>query len=222
MNSFPENGYAIAPNILQQEEIELIKIKIARAIKSDSDYGIRNIAKKVPAIETLAHSAKIINSVTTYLGSSPKLVRAIYFNKTQNNNWFVGWHQDKTIAVVQKIDTPGFINWTTKQGVIHVQPPESIMQQIITVRLHLDKTGIDKGALQLIPKSHRQGILSQIQIDRLKDSSNSIICELNAGDALIMSPLILHSSSKSRSTKERAIIHLEYSAIDLPNNLTWA
>lgn len=92
MDSFKENGYAIACQLLKQEEIKFIKTEINKAITCNSNYGIRNLDKKVLAIKTLANSAKISDLVTNYLGSSPKLIRAIYFNKTQNNNWFVPWH----------------------------------------------------------------------------------------------------------------------------------
>ena len=36
-----------------------------------------------------------------------------------------------------------------------------------------------------------------------------------------MHPLILHSSTKSTSDKDRKTIHLEYSSVKLPPNLTW-
>jgi hypothetical protein len=44
----------------------------------------------------------------------------LYFNKTERANWGVPWHQDKTIAVREKIELPGFTAWSVKQGVIHV------------------------------------------------------------------------------------------------------
>ena len=220
MYYFEENGYEIVGRVLKQSEVEFIKIEIAKAIDNNLGYAIRHLDKKVPAIANLANSTKIINLIANYYNRTPRLIRS--FNKTQDNNWFVPWHQDKTIAVREKIETPGFQNWTTKQGIIHVQPPLSIMQQIITLRIHLDKTNINNGALQLIPKSHQQGILTQSQINNIKNKSIPIACEVYAGDVVIMNPLILHSSLKSQTQCDRAIIHLEYSAAILPNNLTWA
>ena len=66
----------------------------------------------------------------------------------------VAWHQGKTISVKQKIETPGFTNWTTKQGIVHVQPTLKVMQNIVTLRLHLDRADQKNGALQVIPRSH--------------------------------------------------------------------
>ena len=212
------DGYTIIPSVLTEKQIAQLKAEIQQFVKGDSAYGIRQIHRKIPAISQLARSPSIIKHLN-YSDRKPRLVKAIYFNKTLQNNWFVGWHQDKTICVREKIKTPGFVNWTVKQGVVHVQPPLYIMQKIITLRLHLDITNSDNGALQVIPRSHHR-ILNSHEIE-IKTASAPQICKVQAGDALIMSPLILHSSSKSLTPNNRAIIHLEYSTARLPNNLQW-
>ena len=219
MKDFQRDGYAIIPSVLTQKQIAKLKTEIQQLVKGDSAYGIRHIDRKIPAISRLAYSPSIIKHLN-YSDRQVRLVKAIYFNKTLQNNWFVGWHQDKTICVRQKIETSGFINWTVKQGAVHVQPPLDIMQKIITLRLHLNPADSDNGALQVIPGSHYQ-ILNSYQIEEIKTASAPQICEVQAGDALIMNPLILHSSSKSLTSNNRAVIHLEYSTTKLPNNLQW-
>jgi ectoine hydroxylase-related dioxygenase (phytanoyl-CoA dioxygenase family) len=164
----------------------------------------------------------MINLLTVYTQKTPKLVKAIYFNKTQDNNWLVGWHQDKTIALQEKIPTPGYINWTKKQGVIHVQPPLEIMENILTLRIHLDRTDLNNGALKVIPKTHKMGFLNSERIKQLTTTNKTVVCEADAGDILIMSPLIVHSSAKSINNCDRRIIHLEYTLISLPQHLHWA
>lgn len=47
-------------------------------------------------------------------------------------------------------------------------------------------------------------------------------CCLEAGDALIMQPLLLHSSLKTKVKCDRRINHLEYAAIHLPGGLQWS
>ena len=79
--------------------------------------------------------------------------------------------------------------------------------------------------MPVILRSHYR-ILDSQEIEHLT-VSQPYICEVKAGDALIMSPLILHSSLKSRVPSDnlldnRAVIHLEYSTATLPNNLRWA
>jgi ectoine hydroxylase-related dioxygenase (phytanoyl-CoA dioxygenase family) len=49
------------------------------------------------------------------------------------------------------------------------------------------------------------------------------ICCLDAGDALIMRPLLLHASSPARKAHHRRVIHLEFAPADLlPPGLHWA
>jgi hypothetical protein len=53
-------------------------------------------------------------------------------------NWQVGWHQDQIIAVAHQQETLGFTAWSVKAGVVHVKPPASILENMATIRLHLD------------------------------------------------------------------------------------
>jgi len=66
------------------------------------------MCKKIPSINVLAHSTPIIELCERLLGKNSKLVRAIYFDKSENNNWLASWHQDKTICVNKKAD---ITNW---------------------------------------------------------------------------------------------------------------
>ncbi|WP_162549742.1 phytanoyl-CoA dioxygenase family protein [Hymenobacter nivis] len=42
-----------------------------------------------------------------------------------------------------------------------------------------------------------------------------------AGGAMLMKPLLLHASSRSTSDRPRRVIHLEFSAQELPAGLAW-
>ena len=42
-----------------------------------------------------------------------------------------------------------------------------------------------------------------------------------AGDALLMRPLLLHSSGRLRTASHRRVIHIEYAAFALPGGLQW-
>ncbi|HTG55511.1 MAG TPA: hypothetical protein VL943_04555, partial [Niabella sp.] len=55
-------------------------------------------------------------------------------------------------------------------------------------------------------------------------AQNSIpyICDVDACGIQIMTPLLLHASSKATSQKHRRVIHLEFNTMELPGGLTWA
>jgi len=64
--------------------------------------------------------------------------------------------QDVTIAVQEKVEMDGYGPWSIKADVPHVQPPASILEIMLSVRLHLDDCSEKNGALRVIPGSHRQ------------------------------------------------------------------
>ena len=222
LTKFNDNGYVIIPKIINDYLVRILREKIAKNLPLGSEHGFRQLETKIPAIYKLANSSEITNIIAPLFKTIPQLVKAMYFNKIANANWGVPWHQDKTIAVREKISLQGFKSWSIKEGVFHVQPPQEVMENIVTIRINLDVANRENGCLKLVPKTHRLGILTPRQLQAIPQQENQIICNINPGDALVMSPLILHSSSKATKPTNRRVIHLEYSDYRLPKGLSWA
>lgn len=129
--------------------------------------------------------------------------------------------QDLIIAVKEKKAVEGFSAWSEKGGIPHVQPPVEILENLLTLRIHLDDCDADNGALKVIPKSHLYGKLNSEQIICLKQAAKVYICTAKAGDVLMMRPLLLHSSSASVQPCDRRVLHIEYGALKLPDGLEW-
>ncbi|MCV6624914.1 MAG: phytanoyl-CoA dioxygenase family protein [Cellvibrionaceae bacterium] len=220
--SILENGYEIVDGLLSQGEIKCIKGELEAVGFPAKVGGIRNAEKKFSTIRELAASKKLVALANNYLPGEASLVRAILFNKTEENNWLVTWHQDKTVAVSDKFEKESWGPWSTKNGVPHVQPPIEVLNQMVTVRIHLDDAGLENGCLKMLPKSHSLGVLDHTVIQEYVKNHDSVTCEASAGSALVMRPLILHSSSKSSNPSQRRVLHLEYSSFKLPAGVTWA
>lgn len=148
------------------------------------------------------------------------VVKSIYFDKPEDPNWFVPYHQDLTISVDKKLDIEGFKSWTIKQNQFAVRPPIEILQDNFTIRIHLDNTNEENGALKVIPKSHHKGICRFENIALTTQSEN--VCRIKKGGIMLMKPLLLHSSSKTKNNHQRRVIHIEFSRSILPNNLNWS
>jgi ectoine hydroxylase-related dioxygenase (phytanoyl-CoA dioxygenase family) len=116
----------------------------------------------------------------------------------------------------------GWGSWSIKDGVHHVQPPVEVLNKMLTLRLHIDCADEQNGCLKVIPGSHRRGLLQPATIDSLVKNSIAVPCIVNAGDALIMRPHILHASSKATKPNHRRVVHLEYSSYSLPEGFAWA
>ncbi len=211
--NFKKQGFAIKTNFISIDQCKYLISQIEENINSASNYGIRNIDKKVNAIASVAGSKSFLNSASSYLSGNAFLVRAIYFNKTLNTNWNITWHQDKTIAVNKQIDLSGYKAWTIKDKINCVQPPVTVLEDMVTFRVHLDAADRANGCLKVISGTHRFGILSQPEINRIKNIYPMVSCEVNPGDAVVMRPHILHSSEKSLVSGNRRVIHLEYDLV---------
>ena len=114
---------------------------------------------RVPEVMRLAQSL-LVDLVRPHLPAEPVPVRGIYFDKRPETNWLVAWHQDLTLALKERVEVPGFGPWSLKEGVPHVQPPVGMLEQMLSVRLHLDDADATNGALRVLPGTHRLGRLN--------------------------------------------------------------
>jgi len=214
-------GFAIIPAVLSPTDIKFYLQSLKQITQNCPKAGIRRLTTKVPAIQTLANSALIMNLVKPILGQHARLVRSIYFDKNPQLNWKVAWHQDIAIAVKKKVELKGFETWSCKEGIPHVQAPSPILEKMLTVRLHLDLANQHNGALIVSPKTHLLGRIPASQAALTAKQQGEMVCSVKAGDALLFHPLLLHSSKQSLNQNSRRIIHLEYAAEDLPPPLQW-
>lgn len=222
-----KDGYAVLPQVLSLCDVEALRAAIERipageaVRKKKSVYGVRNLLETSDEICRLATRPEIWRFVTPVLGETAFACRAIFFNKTHDANWVLGWHQDSVISVAEKIDTPGFLAWGQKAGVWQVQPPPEILARMLALRIHLDDCGNDNGALRVLPGSHRHGWVED-QISEWKRNVPDVVCAAPAGGVVAMCPLILHASSKAIAPSNRRVIHIEYAGQSLPSGLRWS
>jgi ectoine hydroxylase-related dioxygenase (phytanoyl-CoA dioxygenase family) len=120
----------------------------------------------------------------------------------------VPWHQDLTISVSAKLDVPEYGPWTKKAGVWHVQPPASVSERMLSVRIHLDDCSESNGALRVLPGTHRLGRLNAVQIAEQQRMSASVTCVVDVGGVLLMRPLLLHASSAASESIHRRVFIL--------------
>lgn len=219
---FVPDGVEIRPAVLSAERMTAIRAQVSVDHEILRRTGIRNLEKKFRCIADTAADSAVLSIAESLLGKSPKLVRALFFDKTDYRNWFVAWHQDRTVTLNRRVELQGWGAWSQKDNVHHVQPPRLVLDHIVTIRLHLDDASAESGCLSVIPGSHKLGILDENAIGRAVLEGAPKDCIVRAGDAVVMHPLILHSSARSRSAGHRRVVHLEYSSYALPSNVAWA
>jgi len=222
-----QDGFQIFKSILAYRECDLLSAELTplfeqqQKMSKNTTGGLRNLLRTNPQILQFSRSDKLFSIVGQFSGSPAFSVRAIFFDKNPEANWAVPWHQDLAIAVVERIETPGFTGWSFKDGTLHVHPPREILESMVTVRLHLDDCDTNNGALEVLPETHRHGKLGAAEISKWIHGNEPVVCELLKGDAMLMRPLLLHASSQAESPKHRRVLHIEYATQELPNGLKW-
>lgn len=221
-----DNGYSIISSLFSNIEVTQILNCIENAhqdgnsfLKTKDLFAIRQFVNNVPLLTHLLFNENLTELISCCSESEYFLTKAIYFDKPSASNWFVAYHQDLSISVDQKANLDNYNNWTFKKGQYGVQPPIEILEDTITVRIHLDKTSEHNGALKVIPKSHLKGIIRKESKDWTLD--NEYICEVDKGGVMLMKPLTLHASNRTTDGKRRRVIHLEFNKHLLEEPLSW-
>ncbi|MBB4601523.1 hypothetical protein HNQ93_004308 [Hymenobacter luteus] len=222
-----KHGYATLPGIISPEEvrallqtIEAVETTSSNFRRSQDVFAIRNLLGEIPQLREQLLTPRLREVLAAlFPGATPHLTKAIYFDKPAGSNWLVAWHQDVMISVDHRLDLPGYGPWSSKSGEVAVLPPQAILEGIFTLRLHLDDCDETNGALRVVPDSHRHGVIPNEQHPAY--TPQAVTCPVPAGGLMLMQPLTLHASNRSTSNRPRRVIHLEFSAAELPAGVQW-
>lgn len=222
------DGFAIVDGVLSDREIDRLIDDIGSSSRSTmlrrrngGLFGGRDLLTASADVRETAQSRVVRALVTPVLGGRALPVRAIYFDKTAAANWAVAWHQDRTIAVRRKIDVDGYGPWSIKSGVPHVEPPVAVLQNMVTVRLHLDDCGPENGPLLVVRGSHKRGRVDGMHAADISTTNAPEVCEVRRGGAMLMRPLLLHASRKAVLPGHRRVLSLDFCSVELPGGLEW-
>ncbi|MBF4466595.1 phytanoyl-CoA dioxygenase family protein [Flavobacterium sp. LC2016-12] len=228
LNEIDTEGFTIINAVYTKNEIEKLISLIENNTENKSDtatfrksqdlFAIRQFHKEIPETLPYIFNQNLKDVIEATFGEGYFITKSIYFDKPEKSNWFVAYHQDLTISVDKKIEIENFENWTIKQNQFAVQPPKEILENNFTIRIHLDTTTKDNGALKVINNSHSKGIF---RVENL-EIENESICEVEKGGIMIMKPLLVHASNKTTNNQRRRVIHIEFSNQVLPDGLEWS
>jgi ectoine hydroxylase-related dioxygenase (phytanoyl-CoA dioxygenase family) len=214
-------GFAITEGVLTESFVQKLTAAIEASLGASRGYALRHIAERIPEVARLVRSPAVRDLVHRVLGQNAFLVQSLFFDKTPEANWNVAWHQDLMVPVEAKVEDPEYGPSSLKDGLWHVQPPAAVLEEILTVRLHLDPCSEDNGPLRVLPGSHSAGVLTAERIDNCRTRISATTCVVGRGGALLMRPLLVHASSRAKSPEHRRVIQLEFAAKPLPGHAKW-
>ena len=216
IDRFENDGFVVLSSILPTTACD----EIASSLVGIGSAGTRHLLD-TPWCRQLANAIRQQAAVAPLLPDDPVAVQCTYFAKSQEQNWLVPLHQDLSIPVEEKVDNPLLTGWSEKQGALFVQPPASVLRDLVAVRVHLDACDHCDGALRVVAGSHRAGRLSHEDALRMRDELGETSCSVEKGGAMILKPLLLHASSKATGNSQRRVLHLLFGPRTLPFGLRW-
>jgi hypothetical protein len=209
--AFREDGALLLGGIFNTEQVDEL-----RGLASNGP-GARLSYPELPTLIAPATAA-----ADELLGLPARPVRAVLFDKTADANWAVAWHQDRVIAVKERREVEGFGLWSRKGGAIHVTPPLDVLEQMVTLRIHLDPCGADNAPLRVALGSHRLGRVPADRTAAIAAGHRQCDCLAQTGDVWAYATLILHTSARAAAPSRRRVLQVDYAALDLPGGLEWA
>jgi hypothetical protein len=231
IDQIQNDGYAIVPGVLASEDADAIiggvtpvlhhADEAAGSLRSGDGaiFAARNVLDLWPEAAKVWRRAPIPDLLTSMLGSRYGLVRILFFDKPPEKTWSLPWHKDLTIAVKDnRIRSRHFVRPTRKAGVPHVEAPLDVLENMLTVRIHLDKVTGENGPMRVLPGTHRSGKRPVAGAEPARDIL------VDRGDVLFFRPLLTHGSAPSRdgTDRHRRVLHLEFAASEvLPDGYRW-
>jgi len=208
------HGFAVADIHLTDEQCDHLAAAIPAT--GTGHGGVRGVLQHPAVVQLLLHK-QFGDYLWSVVGRDLVAVKATLFAKTAALNW----HQDRVVAIRERMQIDGYGAWSVKSGVLHAEPPAAVLQQMLAVRIYLDHSDAENGPLRVVPGSHVWGKLSDENLQNRVADSKSIEVHVPKGGLLLMRPLLIHSSSASHNTEHRRVLHVELAPAEAISPLQW-
>jgi hypothetical protein len=212
MNKSPQrfviDGYIVIDNFLSKDEIHQIDEELQTPpaeLAADRRLLDREWCRLI------AHVVRHRLLKLRLLSLSTQPVLCTYFAKNETTNWGVGLHRDLHVPLRERIDGSPWTNWSDKQKIPHAQAPRDFLSSMLAVQVNLDDCAPNDGGLCVVPGSH---LSADVTAERIE-------CLGSEGCSVVMSPLMLHASAKSTSSRPRRVLHFLYGPKSLPGGAQW-
>jgi hypothetical protein len=217
VSEFKKSGYFVIPSVVDA----VLNRRLGAFVGGiGSGAGSRRLLDET----WCAHLAGALRGdarIRSLLPRNAVAVQCTLFDKLPTKNWLVAFHQDLSIPVSSRVNSPECSGWSEKEGHLYVQPPVSVLERLVAVRVHIDDCPAESGALRVVPHSHVEGRVDPSQAEALRLHHGETVIPVAQGGALLMSPLLLHASSKATLLSPRRVLHFVFGPPTLPLGLEW-
>jgi ectoine hydroxylase-related dioxygenase (phytanoyl-CoA dioxygenase family) len=216
--TFEERGFFIQPEVVSARACEFLATQLQSA--DHQGAGTRRLLEQ-PWCRGLSSTLKQHAVLSQLLPFNAVAVQCTLFAKTRRKNWAVSPHQDLSVPVAARVESPLCSGWSEKEGCLFTQPPAEVLSSLVAVRVHIDACDSDSGPLTVVPGSHKVGRVASSELIAAKRFEQRRACLVPRGGVLVMRPLLIHASSKAASSQSRRVLHFLFGPPLLPLGLRW-
>ena len=218
MADFRDGGFAVADLQLSEPQCDHVALSIPPW--NGGRKRVRGLLTHPTVLQFLRHQ-KIGRYLWSVVGRNLVAVDATLADNTADAGTPAPWHQDRVIAVRERLSVDGFRSWTVKAGVTFVEPPSHVLEQMLSVRVYLDDAGSESAQLRVIPGSHESGRVEDEEIDAIASAGNALDVSLSRGSIVVMRPLLLHASPFASAPAHRRVLQIEFAPAESIWPLQW-
>lgn len=205
-----EAGFWIEEGVFSASVCERLAEELSLPHAWRGRAGARNLMGH-PAVASIASDRRLVEIARRALCKDEAVpYRATLFEKSVRASWLVAWHQDTALPLASRFDAEDWGPWSCKAGVEYAHAPAWALARVVALRIHLDASTHENGPLRVVPGSHTVGVLSSEDVSTYASTHERVECLVNRGGVLVMSPLLIHSSSKAKGGGSRRVLHIEY------------
>ncbi len=149
-----------------------------------------------PALDRLVRSPAVLDVAEAVLGPEISLFHCKLLMKAARDGTVTPWHQD-------------FSYWVTEDN----------RPLMLNCMLQIDPSTPENGCLQMVPGSHRHGLMRHDQEGKVfsrflpgyfQPRDDAVPVPLRAGSAIFFGPLVVHGSDANRSGQDRRAVTIAY------------
>jgi hypothetical protein len=212
------DGFTVVADVVDDVTCDVLASHLQAFVK----IGVGSRALLIqPWCQKLAGNLRESPLLSGALPLNAVAVQCTVFDKSPTKNWLVSLHQDLSVPVKRPIESAECTGWSEKEGQVYVQPPVSVLEQLVAVRVHVDACPAESGALRVVPGSHAFGRLDGADLIERRKEHGEVVVAVPRGGALVMRPLLLHASSKATEPNPRRVLHFVFGPPRLPLGLEW-
>lgn len=209
-------GYCTLGHAFSENEVRAFCAELLRCESLSNSTPVQNLLKISTLVRSTAYAPALMQPVRAYLGESAVPFSAFFLDKSTHSNWQMPWHQNLRIPVESPAHAPALV----ENGVAHVIPDAAYLDNVVIARISLDAQTTENGALEIVPGSHRRGILADTTVAEVGDSGAAICPALTPGSIFIFKALLVHRSKPSLVDASRRVLQIEY-APEPPPGFRW-